>query len=181
MRDRIISLLKQGKTYRQIVEEVGCSKSTINYHAKRLGIAKEGSSYDWTVIQAFHDKGNSRRACQRVFGFSSDAWANAVKRGALVPREWRIPVESLLVAGRGTRRTHLKFRLLNAGLLRTVCYACGISDWRGQKLSLQLNHINGEGDDNRLENLELLCPNCHSLTPTFAGKNIKRRMQKNVE
>ena len=53
------------------------------------------------------------------------------------------------------------------------CSQCGISEWQGQKLSIQLDHIDGDSDNNKLENCRLLCPNCHSLTPTFSGKNTK--------
>lgn len=69
----------------------------------------------------------------------------------------------------------LKKRLLKAGLLEYKCYHCGIVDWLGGKLSLQLEHKNGDHTDNRIENLCLLCPNCHSQTDTFAGKNIGRQ------
>jgi hypothetical protein len=54
------------------------------------------------------------------------------------------------------------------------CFTCGISEWMGQSLNLQLDHINGNKTDNTLKNLRLLCPNCHSQTNTFAGKNVKR-------
>ncbi len=66
---------------------------------------------------------------------------------------------------------HLKRRLLSKGLLRAACYECGITEWRGRRLVLQLDHINGIGDDHRLANLRLLCPNCHSQTTTYCGRN----------
>lgn len=53
------------------------------------------------------------------------------------------------------------------------CSKCGISDWLGQELSLHLDHINGINNDNRLDNLRFLCPNCHSQTNTYCGKNKK--------
>lgn len=68
---------------------------------------------------------------------------------------------------------YLKVRLIKDGLLKYECYECGISTWKGKKLSLQLDHINGTHNDHRIENLRLLCPNCHSQTETFCGKNIK--------
>lgn len=67
--------------------------------------------------------------------------------------------------------TNLKERLLKEGLLQYHCAICGISEWQGKTLSLQLDHINGNHTDNRIENLRLLCPNCHSQTHTYAGKN----------
>lgn len=54
------------------------------------------------------------------------------------------------------------------------CDCCGISEWQGKKLALQLDHINGDNHDNRLENLHWLCPNCHSQTDTFCGKHVKK-------
>lgn len=54
------------------------------------------------------------------------------------------------------------------------CDCCGISEWQGKKLVLQLDHINGDNHDNRLENLHWLCPNCHSQTDTFCGKQLRK-------
>ena len=55
------------------------------------------------------------------------------------------------------------------------CERCGISEWMGQKIPLEVEHINGVHDDNRDENVLLLCPNCHSITPTWKGRNGHRR------
>jgi hypothetical protein len=71
-------------------------------------------------------------------------------------------------------RTRVKGRLLKAGLLANRCQACGITEWRGQLLNMQLDHVNGVKNDNRLANLRMLCPNCHIQTPTFSGRNQKR-------
>ena len=86
-----------------------------------------------------------------------------------------MPIEQLLVVGRRTQRGHLKLRLIAEGLKANRCEICGIEDWRGAPLSLALHHINGDGLDNRLENLQLLCGNCHSQTDTFGGRNGHRR------
>ena len=67
--------------------------------------------------------------------------------------------------------TRLKERILKANLLEYKCSECGISEWNNKHLVLQLDHINGDNRDNRVENLRLLCPNCHSQTETFCGKN----------
>lgn len=65
----------------------------------------------------------------------------------------------------------LKSRLIKEGVMEYKCAICGLTEWRGEKISLQLHHKNGDNKDHRIENLEFLCPNCHSLTDTYAGKN----------
>jgi 5-methylcytosine-specific restriction endonuclease McrA len=62
-------------------------------------------------------------------------------------------------------------RLIRMGLKVNRCELCGLAEWRDAPLSIVLHHVNGNGDDNRLENLQLLCPNCHSQTENFAGRN----------
>lgn len=72
-------------------------------------------------------------------------------------------------------RTSVKNRILREEILELKCEACGIRDeWNGRKLSLHLDHINGVNDDNRIENLRFLCPNCHSQTETFGSKRFKK-------
>lgn len=65
----------------------------------------------------------------------------------------------------------LKKRLLKEGIKSIVCEECGLTEWRGQPIPLELHHINGVNSDNRLENIKLLCPNCHALTETYRGLN----------
>ena len=67
--------------------------------------------------------------------------------------------------------SRLKIRLVNEGRLEYKCACCGISTWLNKPLSLHLDHINGINNDHRIENLRFLCPNCHSQTETYAGRN----------
>jgi hypothetical protein len=86
-------------------------------------------------------------------------------------------LEEILVENSNyTYTTQLKERLLKTNLLENKCYKCGqLPIWCGEKLNLQLDHINGVYNDNRLSNLRILCPNCHTQTETFYGKKDKRK------
>jgi len=76
-------------------------------------------------------------------------------------------------------RKHVKNTILENNLVAYECANCHITSWQGQELSLHLDHINGINNDNRLENLRFLCPNCHSLTDSYCGKNLKTNQEKN--
>lgn len=97
----------------------------------------------------------------------------AVRRGAVRTRPRRRPIEELLRPG--VSRTNLRLRLLADGVKDARCERCGLTEWLGEPAPLQLHHVNGDGQDNRPENLQILCPNCHSQTDTYGGRNGHRR------
>lgn len=80
-----------------------------------------------------------------------------------------------LVKGVKVSSFKLKNRLLEEGIKEHKCEnpECGMSEWHGKPIPLELHHINGDNTDNRLENLQILCPNCHALTDNYSGKNQK--------
>ncbi len=177
-RTKVSNLLSQGSTFAEAARELGIAKSTVAFHARRLGIQPDdrfSKHYDWAEIEKAHHAGMAVRECARTFGFHKGSWHKAVERGDIQPRDHRIPLEELLVVGRRTSRTHLKARLIDAGLKENRCEGCGLDEWRGKPLNPQLHHRNGDGRDNRIENLEFLCPNCHALTDTWGGRNGHRK------
>ena len=81
-----------------------------------------------------------------------------------------------MVAGSTFHRGHLKRRLYREGLKEPRCELCGQDEeWRGRKMALILDHINGVATDNRLENLQIVCPNCAATLDTHCGRNLPRR------
>lgn len=82
------------------------------------------------------------------------------------------PIEYYLRENVDCDSKNLKKRLIKEGLKEDKCEMCGIgNEWNGKPLTLQLDHINGDHSDNRLENLRILCPNCHSQTSTWGMKS----------
>ena len=65
----------------------------------------------------------------------------------------------------------IKVKLINKYNWKSECSRCKLSEWMGQKIPIEIDHINGIHNDNRIENLRFLCPNCHSQTDTYTGKN----------
>lgn len=86
----------------------------------------------------------------------------------------RVPIEEYLNNKRKISTYDLKRRLIKSGLKEDKCECCGVSEWQGHKLTIQLHHIDGDNENNNLDNLQLLCPNCHSITDNYAGKNTKK-------
>jgi DNA-binding CsgD family transcriptional regulator len=176
-RDEVARLLAEGRTKGEIARSLGIAKSTVSYHARRLGTAVDprgARRYEWQVVQEYYDAGHSVRECQERFGFSRQTWHAAVKRGAVTPRPHGLPLAELLVSGVHRGRHNIKLRLVRSGLKEEQCERCGIREWLARPLTFALHHVNGDRHDNRIENLEFLCPNCHSQTDTFAGRNGRR-------
>lgn len=73
-----------------------------------------------------------------------------------------------------TQRDIIKQFLVTHGVIKNECSVCGLDKWLGNAITLQLDHIDGDRHNNQIENLRLLCPNCHSQTETFSTRNISR-------
>lgn len=91
----------------------------------------------------------------------------------------KLPLEDVLIENSTYNRRDLKKRLYDEGLLKRECCLCDQDEnWNGMKISLILDHINGVYNDNRIENLRIVCPNCNAGLDTFAGRNRKSEPKK---
>lgn len=129
---------------------------------RRLGLRAAGGNYE--QIKAIMER----------LGLDSSHWTGqAHLRGKTNPYAPKRSLESILRNGASYQSTKLRKRLLREGLLKPLCSNCGATEWLGQPIPLELDHLDGDKNNNRIDNLRLICPNCHALTPTYRGKNTK--------
>ena len=146
---------------KELLEEKVKDCYSLSELLRRLGLAPKG--------------GNLRTIKNKLFEFNVDcshftgqAWNknpdNPVYRNKFLP---------ILDEHSSLRSSSVKEHLFRLGLKENKCELCGLTEWRGAPLVCELHHINGDTTDNRIENLIILCPNCHSQTDNFRNKNHK--------
>ena len=120
-----------------------------------------------------------RSYAKRYGLFKPNPGGNGTKRGEI--RTSTSLQEILLGKHPGFTTGCLKGKLLKAGLKKNECEECGLVEWRGKPLTIQLEHVDGDRHNHRWDNLKMLCPNCHSQTPTYCGRNVKHANVVNLE
>jgi hypothetical protein len=113
-----------------------------------------------------------RKYVDEVWKISTDHFDQSQARADALLRQRRLrPLSEILVQGSSYNRRNLKLRLYAEGLKNRACEMCGQGEiWRGATISLILDHVNGVPDDNRLENLRIVCPNCNATLDTHCGR-----------
>lgn len=131
---------------------------------ERLHLRVAGSNYD-TVKRKIAELGLD------TTHMTGQGWNTGPRFRPL--REKRPLQEILVEHSTFVNANHLRERLLDEGLKKHCCERCGNTEWLGLPIPLELHHVNAIRDDQRLENLQLLCPNCHAMTDNYRGKNKK--------
>lgn len=139
---------------------------------------------DWKeqIINASLSSSSASEAAAKL-GIKYDTYKKyATKYNCFVPNQSgknisktsgiKIPLEDILAGKHPQYQSNkLRLRLLGAGIFKYICNSCGLTEWLNKPIPLELEHKDGNSSNNKLENLELLCPNCHSFTSTYRGKN----------
>ena len=86
----------------------------------------------------------------------------------------RMSLEDYLNNSKDIQSNKVKKKLLQEGIKEYKCESCGLTEWLGQPIPLELHHIDGNRYNNTIENFQLLCPNCHAFTESYRGKNSKK-------
>ena len=152
------------------LQELGADDNLLNTRRK---LSKNGI-YDWKEINEYYnsDKNITFADCKNKYGFAAATWDKAVKRGDIIIKDRSIKNIDLFVKNSNTKRSVVRRRLLRDNLIPYSCEECNLENtWNNKELSLHLDHINGIYNDHRLANLRFLCPNCHSQTASYAGRN----------
>lgn len=177
--------VEEGLTQNEASLRLEMPKSTVRKRAAKLGLKfvnKPGprpytwndvrDKHDWHLVDSYYQAGHSAFDTVNHFGITWTTWKLAMNAGAVKAKS-EMPIEAHLVAnGHPTSTPRLRERLIREGIKEARCEHCGLTEWLGKPIPLELHHRNGIRSDNRLDNLEIVCPNCHSFTDTYRGRNI---------
>ena len=141
---------------------------------------------DDEIVQAIRESQTMSQACSKL-PMSFNAFKrravslglynpNRGGKGTNKPSKRKISTTDILNGDHPQYQTFkLKRRLIDEGYLKNECSNCGISEWNGKFLPLELDHIDGNPTNHDIDNLRMLCPNCHSQTETFRAKNKRKK------
>lgn len=199
-REAILKLRAEGKTYGEIAKELNCNRSLIAFYCgKRFDPEKQKekeeskAEYEKIVCAAIKKSTSISEACKMVgkqptntnykfiekiikkynLDISHFSQYYEERRNGAFVRYSDSEVYCINSAIQST--SALRKRLIKDGIKKAQCECCKNTQWMGHPIPLQVHHINGDNRDNRIENLQMLCPTCHALTDTYCGRAKKKK------
>lgn len=160
---------KHSYTDEEFIEAIKTSLS-IAETCRKLGIKAVGGNYA-TV------KNKISKLNLDISHFTGKAWNQGKRYQMIVPPK---SLEEILQKDTPYQSYKLRERLIKEGLKEHKCECCNNTEWLEKPIKLELHHINGNHNDNRLENLQLLCPNCHAYTDNYRSKNRGKSAKKEI-
>lgn len=148
-------------------------KSSLSYAdvLRKLNLKVAGSNYDLV-------KKTIKRLNLSTTHMTGAAWNQGIKYR---PLKTATKLSEILIENSTWTSTyHLKERLFKEGIKEKKCECCGRTSWLDKPIALELHHINGIKNDLRLENLQILCPNCHAFTDNYRGKSKGQSAQEEI-
>lgn len=141
-KEDILRWIEEGMPKAYICKQLRCKFETLNSYLEKMGITYKGNQGCKSVGIAGYKRNNY------------------------------VPVINYLYAGSTTNSYTIRLKLIKEGIREAKCEECGTVYWNDKPVPLELHHMNGDRFDNRLENLQILCPNCHAQTYNNSGKNV---------
>lgn len=201
--DDVERLKLVGKTHKEVAKELNCCESTVAYWVRKRAIGRvskprKSNHFDKKTLEEAVSRvrcwsdlctelGRGRTSALHIalreqvddYGIDVSHFIYADPRTSPATRRVQggRTLEQMLTS-RTTKSDDLRRRLISDGLKKSECELCHLSVWMGRPIPLELDHINGDHFDNRLENIRILCPNCHSQTPHH---RVPFRLRKKLE
>lgn len=197
-RNRILELKKQGYTGKEIATIVGCSPELVYHYIRKndwdvlLEKEEKEKKHELLIVDLIKTSNSLYEVCKKL---NKKPTNTNYKRLRNISKKYNVDVSKMEKNKHQKRKPYtidevlcvdskvnsykVRNLLLKNGIKEHRCESCKRTEWEGEIIPLQLHHINAINTDNRIENLMLLCPNCHALTDSYCGKN-KTKKKKDV-
>lgn len=157
--------MKHSYTLEEFKDSV-LNSSSISQALTKLGLSPKGGNY--RVFKKF----------QKLYNIDTSHFTGQGHLKGKTHNYNVTPLSEILVKDSEYSSHRLRQRLIKEGLKEYKCECCGLNEWLGEPIPLELDHIDGDHFNNTIENLKILCPNCHAKTTTYRGKNKKNKVEK---